>query len=271
MKTLKNHTILYDAECPMCNLYTSAFVRCGMLDSNGREPYQQTEIAGKNLNMQRAVNEIALLDNSTGEVQYGVRSLLKILGNAFPVIKTIFKFRPFVWLAEKLYAFVSYNRRVIIPIDTGRPDFAYQPSFRVRYRLLYLIFTAFVTGAVLTAYDPLVSDFVPDGNVYRGYVAAFGQVLFQGVIAGVLIKDKCWDYLGNMMTISFAGVLLLTPVIFIAKFVAIPDFVALSCVGVVVSLMFLEHTRRSRLLHIGWKMKVTWVLYRVLVLSIIFL
>jgi predicted DCC family thiol-disulfide oxidoreductase YuxK len=39
MKTLHNHIILYDAECPMCNLYTSAFVRNGLLDN--REAYQQ--------------------------------------------------------------------------------------------------------------------------------------------------------------------------------------------------------------------------------------
>ncbi len=35
MKTLHNHVIFYDADCPMCNLYTNAFVKTGMLDSNG--------------------------------------------------------------------------------------------------------------------------------------------------------------------------------------------------------------------------------------------
>ncbi len=41
MKTLKDHLILYDAECPMCKLYTGAIVKAGMLDISGRAPYQQ--------------------------------------------------------------------------------------------------------------------------------------------------------------------------------------------------------------------------------------
>jgi predicted DCC family thiol-disulfide oxidoreductase YuxK len=30
MKTLKDHVILYDAECPMCKVYTHAFTTTGM-------------------------------------------------------------------------------------------------------------------------------------------------------------------------------------------------------------------------------------------------
>jgi predicted DCC family thiol-disulfide oxidoreductase YuxK len=41
MKTLKDHTLLYDATCPMCRLYTRAFVSSGMLDQEGRAPYQE--------------------------------------------------------------------------------------------------------------------------------------------------------------------------------------------------------------------------------------
>lgn len=41
MKTLKNHLILFDAECPMCRVYTQVFVKTGMLDENGRAAYQE--------------------------------------------------------------------------------------------------------------------------------------------------------------------------------------------------------------------------------------
>lgn len=41
MRTLKDHVILYDEECPMCKLYTSAFVKSGMLEETGRTCYQQ--------------------------------------------------------------------------------------------------------------------------------------------------------------------------------------------------------------------------------------
>ena len=68
MKTLKDHVILYDAECPMCKVYTHAFTTSGMLDKTGRAPYQQIpESACPVVDRQRAVNEIALVNtvNST--------------------------------------------------------------------------------------------------------------------------------------------------------------------------------------------------------------
>ena len=39
MKTLANHTLLYDKECPMCNLYTAGFIKANMLDQNGRKAF----------------------------------------------------------------------------------------------------------------------------------------------------------------------------------------------------------------------------------------
>ncbi len=32
MKTLENQTLLYDEDCPLCQAYTSAFVKTGILD-----------------------------------------------------------------------------------------------------------------------------------------------------------------------------------------------------------------------------------------------
>ncbi|HET6989996.1 MAG TPA: DUF393 domain-containing protein, partial [Bacteroidia bacterium] len=63
MKTLKNHTILYDADCPLCRAYTGAFIRTEMLDEKGRVPFQITGGAFcPGLDSSRAKNEIALLN-----------------------------------------------------------------------------------------------------------------------------------------------------------------------------------------------------------------
>src|SRR4051812_5077979 len=136
MKTLKNHTILYDAECPMCKLYTSGFAKTGMLEKQGVRPYQQMPGAFcPYVDQQRAVNEIALVDTITGEVTYGIHSLFKVLGNAIPVFKPLFALQPFVWLMTKFYAFISYNRKVIIPAAVSRDSAVLQPTFKLRYRL----------------------------------------------------------------------------------------------------------------------------------------
>jgi hypothetical protein len=163
MKTLKDHIILYDAECPMCSLYTSAFVSTGMLDSQGRAPYQDMPVfACPLVDRQRAVNEIALIDKTTGEVRYGIDSLFAVIGASFPFFKPLFKWQPFHWAMRKLYAFISYNRKVIIPAPKA-VSHGIQPSFKLHYRIAFLLFAAVVVGGILTAYAKLLAPWIPPG------------------------------------------------------------------------------------------------------------
>jgi hypothetical protein len=117
MKTLKNHLILFDSECPMCRVYTQAFVASGMLGAEGRAAYQTEMESCPLIDRQRAVNEIALINLGNGQVTYGISSLFKVIGNACPAFAPLFACRPFAWVMGKVYAFISYNRRVIIPAN----------------------------------------------------------------------------------------------------------------------------------------------------------
>lgn len=270
MKTLNNHIILYDAECPMCGAYTQLFVRTGMLHADGRVPYQQMPSEVCHLvDRQRAVNEIALVNTETGQVEYGIRSLFKVIGNSFPVFRPLFSFGPFIWLMSKLYAFISYNRKVIIPAPVAESASGIQPAFRLSYRILYLLCTVIVASIILSAYAPLFSGIIPTGNKYRELLVCGGQLLFQGVIITMVDRKKLWDYLGNMMTISFAGALLLLPVLFISGFVILPQMVYAGYFMLVAGLMLLEHIRRSGILAIGKTMTIGWVVYRVIILLLI--
>ena len=216
MNTLKNHIILYDAECPMCKVYTKAFALTGMLDANGRAPYQDMPaIACPIVDQQRAVNEIALVNKTTGEVKYGIESLFTIIGHSFPIFKPLFSFKPFIWLMRKLYAFISYNRKVIIPAAQNTATI--QPTFRLDYRIAYLLFTAALISRLLTP---------------RELQIGLGAILFQGIFILLYAPAKKWDYLGNMMTIALAGAILLTT--------GYPQ--------VVITLMLLENIRRMKLL-----------------------
>lgn len=270
MKSLQNHIILYDAECPMCQLYTKAFTQSGMLDANGRASYQHMPQETCTLvDRQRAVNEIALVNTQTGEVDYGIDSLFKVFGNAWPKLKALFGFGPFIWLMRKVYAFISYNRRVIIPA-THEQEGGIQPTFRLSYRLLYLVFTWLVVAVILTSYAAHLTPLVPLGSTYREYLICGGQILFQGIIISWYAPAKRWDYLGNMMTISLAGSFLLLPVLLLARFVALNPIVCTVCFMGVAGLMFLEHIRRTQLLKLGWLLTITWMIYRLLVLLLIF-
>ncbi|ADY51859.1 hypothetical protein Pedsa_1292 [Pseudopedobacter saltans DSM 12145] len=271
MKTLKNHLILFDAECPMCRLYTQTFVDSGMLDKDGRTAYQDvSEQMCPMLDRQRAVNEIALINQETGEVTYGVESLFKVFATSYPFFKGLFTFKPFVWIMKKCYAFISFNRRVIVPAAVEANAYQLQPAFKLKYRVAYLLVTWILTAAILTAYVPLLNELLPKGGTYREYLICGIQLIFQGFVINGIDSNKFWAYLGNMMTISFVGALLLLPALLIAQFVSIaPIFYMLWFMGIV-GLMLLEHMRRCKILQLGWLPTATWILYRVLVLLFIF-
>ena len=262
--------VLFDAECPMCQAYTLAFIKTGMLDNHGRAAYQnELNSSCPLIDKQRAVNEIALVNLQNGEVTYGVKSLFKIIGNAFPVFGPLFSLKPFEWLMSKLYAFISYNRRVIIPAQINNGSFGWQPSFKIQYRLAYLLFTWFCSGCILTAYAHLLKGVVPLGGAYREYIICGGQIIYQGLIISAFKKEKLWEYLGNMMTISFAGSLLLSVMLGISHWFTTTPTAAATYFMAVAGLMFLEHIRRTKLLNLCWTLTITWALYRAALLVLI--
>lgn len=269
MNVLKDHQILFDAECPMCILYTKAIVKAGILDTDGRAAYQEvSEQVCPMLDRQRAVNEIALVNRQTGEVTYGIHSLFKVMAAAFPRLRFLFSFKPFVWVMGKVYAFISYNRRVIIPPGTD-DRFQLQPTFRLFYRIAYIVLSALAVGSILTALSTLLTGMLPQGIYYREYFICGGQVLFQGFVVFAVNKKKTWAYLGNMMTVSLAGSIALLPLIWLAAWLPIAEIICTGWFLVVVLWMLLEHIRRCKLLETGWVLTASWIFYRIAVLALI--
>jgi len=269
MKTLTNHLLLFDAECPVCDAYSRALVKKGIIANNGRKSYQQETAADACplVDRQRAVDQIALINLETGEVSYGAGSILRLYAAEYPLLKKLIAFAPFMWLINKIYAFLFFNRRVIIP--PGGVLYGLQPTFKLHYRVAYLAFTWFITSLILTKYASLLADIVPFGGNLREYFICGGQIIFQGIVVSFIAKEKKWDYLGNMMTISFAGALLLGLMLIAASWIGHHPFIYLCYFICIVGLMFVEHIRRTRLLQLGWWLTISWVFYRVLILILI--
>ncbi|MBL6446272.1 DUF393 domain-containing protein [Fulvivirga sp. 29W222] len=138
MKTLKNHTLIYDDECPMCKIYSGAFIRCGMLDNDGRISYDKLqETLELDLDLGKARNEITLINKENKQVLYGIDSLFMIIGHCFPVLNVLFKQDAFKAACRLLYRFISYNRNVIAP---GSSDNRCIPDFNFKYRWTYILF-----------------------------------------------------------------------------------------------------------------------------------
>lgn len=266
MKTLEHHTLLYDEDCPLCQVYTSGFIKTGMLDQNGRQPYSTISSENQNfINLERASNEIALVDNKNKTVMYGIDSLLKVLGVRFPFIEKIGQLKPVKFLLKKLYSFISYNRKVIIPSPENKLEtLQCLPSFNVKYRLFYILFSVIVTMFTLF-YFSKNSSTVPHGSLMREGCITIGQLVFQGVLIYKLDKKTILNYFGNVMTISLMGSLLLLPLLTINWMVEISETIFLIGFGITVLIMFIEHYRRIKLLKLPSFLSYTWVLYRILI------
>jgi len=206
MKTLENQTLLYDEDCPLCSLYTTGFVKSGMLDENGRKSYCQLSDEEQSfVDLKRAPNEIALINNKTKTVTYGVDSLIKVIGFSFPIIEKIATVKPIHFVLKKMYSFVSYNRKVIIPGTVKEENkLECTPDFNYKYRFLFIGFALTITSLVLFGYSHLI-PILPKSNITREIILAFGQIVFQSLLLLKFDRKTIINYAGNLMTVSLMG------------------------------------------------------------------
>lgn len=267
MKTLKNNTLIYDQECPLCKAYTSYFISTGLLDNNGRTPYNELSLDKyEHIDKRKARNEIALVDTNTGKVTYGVESLVVILGNQWPMISKLFRFSFIRSFVEKMYFFISYNRKVITP--SKNPKDLCKPDVNLTYRWAYVILAWLLISVILFQFSQTISSIVPESNYLREFTIAGGQLLFQTVVLFLLRSKNKMGYLGNMMTISLFGSFLLIPILITNIFINLPYIFLIYFVGVVLW-MVAEHYRRVKILSLPSVLTLTWILYRIIVLLII--
>lgn len=270
MKTLENQTLLYDEDCPLCQAYTTAFVKTGILAENGKKPFTKiTTEEAHFIDTERAANEIALIDTQNKTVIYGIDSLLKVLGNSFPFIATIGKIKPVHFFLRKLYTFISYNRKVIIPGPLHKKTtLKCEPSFNYKYRFLYLLFSIAVTTLILNACSKMIPQ-LPNGSLTRELLLATGQIVFQSIFLKRFDRKTILNYIGNLMTVSLLGSLLLMPIIITNSFFKINETVVLLWFGTTVLVMLREHFRRVTLLELPKWVTATWILYRIIALFLL--
>jgi len=269
MSYLQEHTLLYDADCPMCRIYTAAFVKHGWLDKQGRQPFQQMpEDWNAVIDEKRAQSEIALINRTTREVSYGLDALFLIIVNKVPGLMPLFAARWFRCIMQRIYFFISYNRKVIAAVTPAQGALREcVPAYSFKYRMAYLVFACLFTTFILNGYSTLMTGIVPSGTIYRELLICGGQMIFQGIVIQFINKEKRMDYLGNMMTVSVIGALLLLPAFLLhGLFPMIPAIGFVAYFLLVAGFMLLEHIRRVKLLGLGLLLSMSWIVYRLMVL-----
>lgn len=267
MRTLEHQTLLYDDDCPLCQVYTFGFIKTGMLDKNGRKPFSTITTDEQNyIDLNRAANEIALVDTKNKTVIYGIDSLLKVIGYRFPIVENTGHLKPVKFMLNTLYGFISYNRKVIIP-SQQKTDEKLQcvPNFNVNYRISYILFTIIVTMLTLFYFSKNLT-LLSETSIIREGAITIGQLVFQGLLIYKLNKKTILNYFGNLMTVSLMGSLMLFPLLLVKHWFIIPETLTILWFGLTVFVMFVEHFRRIKLLKLPNYLSYTWILYRVLIL-----
>jgi predicted DCC family thiol-disulfide oxidoreductase YuxK len=136
---MKNKIIIYDDACPLCQTYTDAFIKYGLLAKDGRKPFSEIDasIIAK-LDLERACNEIPLIDTETHEVLYGIDAMVEVLNHTFPFVKPIPSLPPINWFLRKLYKLISYNRKGIVAKIPSIGKFNCAPSYSFNYKKFFI-------------------------------------------------------------------------------------------------------------------------------------
>lgn len=222
---MNSKIIIYDDNCPLCSAYTNAFVKTGMIDKAGRKDFSSIEpTLIEKIDMKRSINEIPLLDTETNEVWYGIDALLEILQQKIPGIKKAGNIKPVKWLLQKLYKFISYNRRVIVAAKKQTTGFDCTPDFNTRYRFMFMaVFLIFNTLMLFPLQYYVLGKSIFNSNITSLQVA-HAIFVFINITIGLLLKriDR-YEYLGQINMIAVMAILFCVPLIIINRYVDLAD------------------------------------------------
>jgi predicted DCC family thiol-disulfide oxidoreductase YuxK len=136
-----NAVIIYDDACPLCKTYTNAFVQTGLLKENNRLAFSncpQNQFAF--VDWQKAKNEIPLIELQNQKVLYGIDAMIAVIFQHQKWVQTILRWQPIYWTLQKLYKFISFNRKIIVTKKNRQTSVQdCTPDFHFGYRLIFIV------------------------------------------------------------------------------------------------------------------------------------
>ena len=183
--------IIYDAGCPMCRLYTKGMVAAdgsGCLTRLSSDQLSDTTLLSR-IDPRRAKHEIPLVDLDGGETLYGVDTWVYALSQRTDRPEKLLSLSWLRAALQTLYAFISYNRRIIITSAPGRWQLLdLQPEFRLGYRLAFVMLVMSVVGGLHYAFVGSLE--------WRVAALLTGQI---GLVAAYLRLTKRPDFVETLL------------------------------------------------------------------------
>jgi predicted DCC family thiol-disulfide oxidoreductase YuxK len=244
---MKNKVLIYDDNCPLCTWYSSLFVNCGLLPTEGRKSFSTLESSLlKLIDLDKSRNEIPLLDTNSGKILYGIDALLEILGQRWGFIKTTGKIKLINWFLKKIYKLISYNRKVIVAkkCSTGgidcSPDLNYR--YRIVFMLTFLVFNSLMLFPLHTLlFSPAFGSLL---SIKQLQIAHVGLVLVNCLLAFNFSKTKAIEYLGQVNMLALITILLLIPLLLVHYWFGHAEWFSLIYLAATAIIIFKEYLRR---------------------------
>lgn len=270
-----NYTILYDEACPLCQWYTGLFLKYGLLNEKGRMAYQQLNTVDYPMvDLDKAKDKIACIEQTTGKVVYGIDSLLTILGQRFPLIQKIGSWKIIHFLLSVLYNFISYNRKIIANSKKNTVECACDPSKNYPYRIAFVLLISLATWSMVQTFiTGYLAEFLIEKPVNDG-ILLIAQLAFQLFAFQLLRQKNSYDYLAHLAFVSFLGALLLGVATIGLGMLHYYEFdtslLAPVAYGAVILFMFLEHKKRLERNNWSAWLSVTWIVFRMSIYFLVF-
>jgi len=140
----------------------------------------------------------------------------------------------------------------------------------VGYRIAVMLLCLGITAYTLSQFALLIQHYLIIPYDWKLELAIVtGQLVFQfPFIYNKPLTLKILYY-ENMLMVSLIGSVLLMPLIAVNRFYNLDPLINLGYFGIVVSILFSEHYRRVKKLQFPPYLCWTWVLYRLIILTII--
>jgi hypothetical protein len=169
--------LIYDDTCPLCAWYSNQFVKLGFLQNIEKKPFSALNTDQQALlDMQRAVNEIPLLNTHTKKVLYGIDALVEVLSRKIAFIKPIASLAPINFLLRFLYKLISYNRKGIVANNNLANGISCVPDYHTGYKMTFN-FLLFIFNTAISFLDN--SGVLLIINLVSGfYIGAASLLLF---------------------------------------------------------------------------------------------
>lgn len=158
------------------------------------------------LDRQRAKHEIPMIDLDGEETRYGIDTWAYAAGRRSERITKLLSLPWLNQLLRQLYAFISYNRRIIITAAPGRWQLLdLQPEFRLGYRLAFVaLILTLVGGLHYAAVGSFSASIIAMLGGQIGLVSAYLLITKQAPVLETLL-----DYVGHLgMSLLVGGVVI---------------------------------------------------------------